>query len=169
MTESGGVVDVVIEDNRWTPIGLAELAQHACAGALAGLDLDASNFEIALLGCDDVRISQLNGAFRDKPTPTNVLSWPAYELAPHAKGHLPIWPDRPIETRRALGDIAIAYDTCAAEAADQNKAFGDHVTHLLVHATLHLLGYDHESDEDAAIMEAKEVEILANAGIEDPY
>ena len=68
-----------------------------------------------------------------------------------------------------LGDIAISYDTCAAEAAAQGKPFADHVTHLIVHAILHLAGYDHEADADAATMEDAERSILAGLGIPDPY
>ena len=69
----------------------------------------------------------------------------------------------------ALGDIAIAYDTCAREAGAQGKAFGHHVTHLLVHGCLHLLGFDHIDETEAAEMEALEVEILGKLGISDPY
>jgi len=68
-----------------------------------------------------------------------------------------------------LGDIAIAYDTCAGEAAAAGRPMADHVTHLLVHGTLHLLGFDHERDADATLMEGLEVEILGNMGIADPY
>ena len=68
-----------------------------------------------------------------------------------------------------MGDIAIAYDTCAREAAEQNKQMADHVTHLIVHGTLHLLGYDHIGDKDAAVMEALEVKLLGILGVPDPY
>ncbi|NNK77112.1 MAG: rRNA maturation RNase YbeY, partial [Litoreibacter sp.] len=68
-----------------------------------------------------------------------------------------------------LGDIALAYETCAREASEQGKEFADHVTHLLVHGTLHLLGFDHINDADAARMEGLEVRILANLGLPDPY
>jgi probable rRNA maturation factor len=68
-----------------------------------------------------------------------------------------------------LGDIAIAYDTCAREAADGGKPLADHVTHLIVHAVLHLLGYDHENDPDALLMEGIETEILGKMGLPDPY
>jgi probable rRNA maturation factor len=73
--------------------------------------------------------------------------------------------DDPVE----LGDIAIAYETCEREAAAQGKPMADHVTHLLVHGLLHCLGYDHVDDEDAAVMEATEVRILASLGLSDPY
>jgi probable rRNA maturation factor len=157
------IVETVIEDARWQAAGLGTLAETAAAAVLARLGLGAG-CEIALLACDDARIAVLNGDFRDKPQPTNVLSWPAADLAPAAPGGVPDLP-APGE----LGDIAIAWETCTREAADQGKAFDAHVTHLLVHGVLHLLGYDHIDARDAARMEALEVEILANLGIADPY
>lgn len=149
-------LDVVLEDARWTV--LEPLARRAIPAALGHLNLTADDLELAVMGCDDARIATLNTEFRGKPTPTNVLSWPAADLNP---GDAPQDPE--------LGDIAIAFDTCAREAADQGKPFEDHVTHLLVHATLHLLGYDHENDAEAAQMEHLEVEILGNLGLPDPY
>ncbi|MCV2882191.1 rRNA maturation RNase YbeY [Actibacterium sp. XHP0104] len=162
-------VDLIIEDDRWAEAGLQVLADRACAAALAHLGLP-DDAEISLLGCDDARIATLNAEFRDKPVPTNVLSWPSDDLAAEEDGARPYapepdLPDMPLE----LGDIAIAYDTCAREATEQGKAFADHVTHLLVHGTLHLLGFDHIRPQDAALMERIEVEILASMGLADPY
>ncbi|MBU2962876.1 rRNA maturation RNase YbeY [Citreicella sp. C3M06] len=157
------LTDTILEDPRWEPLGLEPLAETASRAALAHLGLNADGFEIAILACDDARIATLNGDFRDKPQPTNVLSWPSEERSPE---DLPQGdPDMPEE----LGDIAIAYETCVREATDAAKALGDHVTHLVVHATLHLLGYDHIRDEDATVMEGLETEILGNLGIADPY
>ena len=158
------LVDTVIEDDRWQAVGLAKLAEKACKATLRDLDLDPGEHEIALLGCDDARIAALNADFRGKPVPTNVLSWPSEDLTPDDDGGDPLEPED-----AELGDIAIAYDTCTREAADQGKPFADHVTHLLVHGCLHLLGYDHVSDKDAARMEGLEVQILAKLGIQDPY
>ncbi len=165
-----GIVDIVIEDARWEALGLEALADRACAAALAGLGLAAAGFSVVVMGCDDARIAVLNADFRGKPAPTNVLSWPSEERAAEVFGDLPEppqsgTPDDPVE----LGDIAIAYDTCAREAAAQGKAMADHVTHLLVHGLLHCLGYDHVDDEDAAVMEATEARILASLGVSDPY
>ena len=165
-----GTVDIVIEDARWEASGLEALADRACEAALAGLGLDASGFSVVVMGCDDARIAVLNADFRGKPQPTNVLSWPSEERAAEVFGDLPEPPeagtaDDPVE----LGDIAIAYETCAREAAEQVKPMADHVTHLLVHGLLHCLGYDHVDDEDAAVMEAAEVRILASLGLSDPY
>lgn len=162
------LVDTVVEDDRWH--GIAKQADRACRAALAFLNLPPDAYEIALLACDDTRIAALNTQFRQKAQPTNVLSWPTDDLAPEADGDEPYLPPdpRPGETL-GLGDIAIAYDTCAREAADQGKSFDQHVTHLLVHGCLHLLGYDHVREKDAARMEALEVAILAKLGIADPY
>jgi probable rRNA maturation factor len=151
------LVDTVIEDERWHKIDINSLAERACGAVLLRLSLDPAAFEIALLACDDTRISGLNAMFRDKSGATNVLSWPSASLQPGA-----VPPEE-------LGDIALSYDTCKAEARDQGKDFGAHVTHLLVHGCLHLLGYDHISAKEAQLMEGLEVEILANLGLRDPY
>jgi probable rRNA maturation factor len=164
------LVETVIEDPRWQAFGLTELAERAAHAALTGAGLPVPGFQIGLMGCDDTRIATLNADFRGKPTPTNVLSWPSEERAPEYAGDTPDLPlPGPLDDPESLGDIAIAYDTCAREAADQSKPLTDHVTHLIVHGVLHLLGYDHMSDEDAALMEALEVRILATLGISDPY
>lgn len=160
-------VDVEIEDDRWREAGLAALAESAAAATLGQLGLDAKSFEISLLGCDDARIAELNGAFRDKAGPTNVLSWPSAERGAEMAGTAPEPPDPEMDAE--LGDIAIAYDTCAREAAAGGLPLTDHATHLIVHGTLHLLGYDHIDDTDADLMERIEVEILATLGVKDPY
>ena len=155
-------VDLIIEDDRWEVAGLDALAARACRATLAQLGIEGG--EISLLACDDTRIAALNADFRGKPQPTNVLSWPSEERGAETPGKTPR-PPRDLE----LGDIAIAFDTCAREAEAGGRTFADHVSHLLVHGTLHLLGYDHIDDKDACLMEALEVEILGNLGIADPY
>ena len=164
------LVETVIEDARWEAFGLHRLAEPAARAALAGLDLPVAGFQIGLMGCDDARIAVLNADFRGKPAPTNVLSWPSEERGADFVGEAPATPDPgPADDPESLGDIAIAWDTCAKEAAEQGKPMADHVTHLIVHGVLHLLGYDHVEDEDAALMEALEVRILASLGVSDPY
>lgn len=159
-------VETVIEDTRWEAVDLARLADRAGGVTLAHLGLDAGDWEIALLGCDDARIATLNSDFRGKPTPTNVLSWPSEERAADRDGEMP---DPPTGPDTELGDIAIAYDTCGAEAQEMGKPFADHVTHLVVHGVLHLLGFDHIRDADATLMERIETEILGRMGLNDPY
>lgn len=164
------LVDTLIEDPRWSAFGLAELAEGAARAVLADQRLDPDRFEISLLGCCDRRIADLNADFRGKPQPTNVLSWPAAALAADSDGARPRLPGAGQPGMPAeLGDIAIAWETCETEAAAQDKALADHVTHLLVHGTLHLLGYDHVRDGDAARMEAAEIRILAGLGLANPY
>jgi len=162
------LVGVNIEDERWQALDIEALAQRACEAALQHLGIDPDGFEIGLLACNDARIADLNAEFRGKPVPTNVLSWPSEERARSGEHPLPPASDpsgMPVE----LGDIAISYDTCLREAAESGKEIPDHVTHLLVHGVLHLLGYDHISDQDAAIMEGLEGEVLGKLGISDPY
>ena len=162
-------LDVIIEDERWTAFGLAELAQTACDATLQRLGLAGEKIEVALLACDDERIAALNGEFREKQSATNVLSWPAEVLSAAEDGGVPAAPSPEPDGSIPLGDIAIAYDTCLREAAEQKKPAPDHVTHLIVHGLLHLLGYDHVRAGDAARMENLEVEILGNLGLPDPY
>ena len=170
MADTTPLVDLVIEDDRWNAAALEELAQNAANATLRSLDLPTTGFEIALLACDDTRIAALNGQFRGKPLATNVLSWPSWDLAAEQDGAPPERPEQgDPNDAESLGDIAIAYETCAREAQEQGKAFGDHVTHLVVHSTLHLLGYDHIRDKDAALMEEIEIRILALLGVADPY
>jgi probable rRNA maturation factor len=163
---------VIVEDDRWGAVDLDRLAARASHAALAHAGLDPTEWEICLLGCDDSRIAALNADFRGKPAPTNVLSWPSQERAPGTPGARPAPPvvDTPdAEEAAFLGDIAIAWETCAREADAAGRTVADHATHLIVHAVLHLLGYDHERDLDATLMEATEVAILGKLGVSDPY
>jgi probable rRNA maturation factor len=164
------LVDIVIEDASWDRFGLTALAERAARAALVGLRLDPARFEISLMACDDARIAGLNADFRGKPVATNVLSWPSEERSAAVSGEEPAPPVPLIPgVAESLGDIAIAWETCAAEAAAAGKPLADHVTHLVVHGVLHLLGYDHVDEADAALMEAHEVRILATLGVSDPY
>ena len=164
------VVETVLEDARWNKDQLGVWAERAARMTLLHLGLAAEGFEIALLACDDARIAELNTAFRGKAAATNVLSWPAWDLAADKEGGTPHPPDAgPLGMPDSLGDIALSYDTCIREAHAQGKTFEAHVTHLVVHSVLHLLGYDHIRDKDAALMEETEVQILARLGVTNPY
>jgi len=149
------MIEVIIADARWEAVGLEALCGPAEREALAVTGRRPEGFEIALMGCDDARIAMLNKDFRGKETATNVLSWPASDTPPMAAGE--------------LGDIAIAYETCVREAADKGVSVQEHVTHLVIHGILHLLGYDHISDDEADEMEALEIKALAKLGISNPY
>jgi probable rRNA maturation factor len=110
---------------------------------------------VAVLVDGDERIRALNRDWRGIDKATNVLSFS--------------YPDGPAGAPKFIGDIAISYETAAAEAAAEGKPFAHHLKHLAVHGFLHILGYDHESDEDAAAMEQLERTILARLGVPDPY
>lgn len=113
--------------------------------------------ELSLVFTDDASIRSINAEWRDKDTPTNVLSFPAYPLEPGGN------------PGPMLGDIIIAFETVERESHDLEKSFDDHLTHLLVHGFLHLFGYDHIETEDAEEMEELETRILAKLGLSDPY
>ena len=124
--------------------------------AAAAAALVAGNGEVSVVLTDDDAICTLNRDWRKIDKPTNVLSFPAAD------------PDD-LETAPLLGDIAIALETVMREAVSEKKAFRDHYLHLVVHGTLHLIGFDHEVDEEAEEMEDMERRILAGMGIADPY
>lgn len=151
-------VDVVIESPLWEALPEAEtLAGRAALAAIAAGGVAVMDgAELSLMLADDAAVRELNRTWRDKDKPTNVLSWPAAD---------------PDDLARSphCGDIAVAYETLAREAADEGKTVADHFTHLVVHGVLHLLGYDHETDDEAEEMEALETEILAGLGVADPY
>jgi len=159
-------VEVLVEAAEWQELGLESLAREAADATLTALGATPCDFELSVLGCDDARIAALNAAYRDSDAPTNVLSWPAEERRAPQPGQRPDLPGPPpVE----LGDIAIAAGVCRREAAGLGIPVADHTRHLLVHAVLHLLGYDHESDADAHLMERQESAILAHMGVPDPY
>lgn len=113
--------------------------------------------ELSLVFTNDEAIREINAEWRDKDKPTNVLSFPAYPIEP---GDMP---------GPMLGDIVIARETVEREALDLEKSFEDHLTHLLVHGFLHLIGYDHIETDEAEEMEGLETRILAKLGLSDPY
>jgi probable rRNA maturation factor len=151
-------LDLVVEAGGWSALPEVEtLAQRAVDAAL-GVASDAPRepVEISILLADDATIRELNREWRGQDKPTNVLSFPALE-------------QRGVPGPRPLGDLALAFETLAREAEDEDKALADHAAHLIVHGTLHLLGYDHETTGEAEIMEAFELKALARLGIADPY
>lgn len=160
--EETRLVDLVIEEPRWEAAGLGPLAESAARAALSAAGRDPARHEVSLLGCDDARIAVLNADFRGKPKPTNILSWPAFE------DEIPD-PDPGDPEPVFLGDLAIAFETCAREAEEAGVPLADHARHLVVHGILHLLGYDHEMEDEADAMESFETKILASLGVPDPY
>ena len=151
---------LVVADNWQAEPGAEAVIQRAIAAAAELVDADVGEAELAVMLTDDSGIRTLNSNWRGIDKPTNVLSFPA--LQPTGAG-------APDDAPRMLGDIAIAFETTRREADDEQKPFDHHLSHLAVHGFLHLIGYDHEKDDDAAAMETLEQEILAQLGIPDPY
>jgi probable rRNA maturation factor len=155
------VSEVLVVADCWQAEPDAETVIHrAIAAAAEFVDADVGGTELAVMLTDDAGIRTLNRNWRGIDKPTNVLSFPALQ---------PSGPHGPDDAPRMLGDIAIAYETTRREADDEQKPFDHHLSHLAVHGFLHLIGYDHEKDDDAETMEALEREILSQLGIPDPY
>lgn len=149
--EAGELISLAVEDDRW-PANLTPALREAVAAAL--LDQEAEG-GVALLLTDDAAQRRLNREHRGVDRPTDVLSFPAHPMVREAEGF--------------LGDISLAFETVARDAADEGVTLPDHARHLAVHGTLHLLGHTHDGDEDAGTMEAAETRILASLGVADPY
>jgi probable rRNA maturation factor len=151
-------VEVVHAAEGW-PDDADAVVQRAARAVLSGFADAASFGDISVALMDDASIQVLNRDYRGKDAPTNVLSFPVEEDG----GILP-----PGE-RLPLGDIAVALETVVREAVEEEKTLAAHLTHMVVHGTLHLLGYDHELDSEAEEMETMERDVLASLGIADPY
>ena len=159
--KSSLTAEIAIDSTGWTErlpdvetrVERAAEAAWRAAGGVIGEDAS-----LAIVLADDPTLADLNRRFRDKDGPTNVLSF---------RGDPTVI--RPDGDPCHLGDIAIAYETVAREAVAQNKPLNDHLTHMVVHGVLHLLGYDHQVTADQNRMEALERSILANLGVPDPY
>ncbi len=151
-------IDLLVEAGDWPPQSdLLHLVERAVGAVLVELQLRwTGRSELSVVFCDDARIRDLNAEWRGKDRPTNVLSFPAFEAE---EGFQP----------PMLGDIVLAAETVAREAELENKPLDNHISHLLVHGFLHLLGYDHETEEEAEDMEAVERRALARLAIPDPY
>ena len=160
------LTEVLVVADGWRTESDAEAVIHRAIAAAAEFvhaesgEADSGEAELAVMLTDDAGIRTLNSNWRGIDKPTNVLSFPA--LQPTGAGG-------PDDAPRMLGDIAIAYETTRQEADDEQKPFDHHLSHLAVHGFLHLMGYDHETDDDAETMEGLEQEILAQLGIPDPY
>ncbi|ENZ82435.1 metalloprotein, YbeY/UPF0054 family [Caulobacter vibrioides OR37] len=150
-------VDIEIEDQAWLAAAEdAEVLVWRAAQAVLDAHEDIVGQGIVILLTDDDSVQVLNRDFRQKDYATNVLSFPAPR-------------DPLVNPEGQIGDIALAYGVCAREAAEQGKPLAHHLQHLVAHGVLHLLGYDHESDDEAEAMEALEREILAGLDVPDPY
>ena len=151
------IIDCAFETEWWAPESqLEKLSTLAIEATSKSIEepLEPDN-DVSLLFTDDQQIQQLNAQYRQQDKPTNVLSFAAQEGVGPAT--------------MILGDIVLARQTIELEAKEQDKSVEDHLTHLVIHGFLHLLGYDHETEEEADIMENLETRILAELGIADPY
>lgn len=151
----GLTIDISVEHDAWASLGdMEKLVERAVGAAMAEAAIEPEDgLELSLVLCDDAFIRTLNRDWRGKDKATNVLSFPADPSARHV----------------TLGDIIIAYETTAAEAERESRPLDAHVTHLVIHGALHLLGYDHETDRDAEAMERLEIRALTRIGFPSPY
>ena len=161
-SDSSHTTQVAVECQAWhaavtDPVGIVREAVAAALQEAAEAAPDRP--EVSVLLADDDRLRTLNRTWRNQDKPTNVLSFPAMEPGEVAHGSRPV----------LLGDIAIALETVLREAGAEGKAPAAHLAHLVVHGTLHLLGHDHETDGEAALMEGTEALALARLGVADPY
>ncbi len=141
-------IDILIEDNRWSE-ALSDIEDYT-KQILSNIIQKDEHAEISIVLANDPFIQALNKTYRGQDKPTNVLSFPQDE-------------------ENMLGDVIISLDTLQYEADDQNKTLKNHYTHMLTHGCLHLLGYDHETDDEAKEMETLEIEILEKLRIKNPY
>lgn len=149
----GLAIDLVTDAGDWSSLADAQALLARAAEAVAqAVDVDPGATATVVL-TDDAEVRRLNAQWRNKDKPTNVLSFPA--------------PEQP--GANFLGDVILAAETVMAEARDGDMPLDHHVTHLVVHGLLHLLGFDHETDAEAEEMESLETEILAGLGVPDPY
>lgn len=151
-------IDITVESSGWDDEQiLYNITEKALKTTIQHLSLENVVSEVSMLFTDDQHMAQINAKWRGKNKSTDVLSFPAFPLK---IGQIP---------GPMLGDIIIARETVLLEAKRERKLFQDHLTHMIVHGVLHLLGYDHETDDEAHHMEKLEREILQKLSIQDPY
>ena len=158
-------IDVTISEPEWTTsfLDVEEISAKAMKNALKMAHLPrvlrGRQIEASIVLANDDLIQVLNREYRDMDKPTNVLSFASLDADD------PIPDDGPVH----IGDIILSFQTIDREAKDEDKFFKDHFTHMIVHGTLHLLGYDHIEEDEANIMEAMEIRILEKMNIQNPY
>jgi probable rRNA maturation factor len=161
VTSALPILEILVVADCWQAEPQAEsVIDRAIAAAAEFVAVDVGESELAVMLTDDTGIRTLNRNWRGIDKPTNVLSFPALQ---------PRGPQGRDEAPRMLGDIAIAYETTRKEADEEQKPFDHHLSHLAVHGFLHLIGHDHERDQEAETMESLERDILSQLGIPDPY
>lgn len=160
------VIETTVENwphGDWEGLADRAVSSTIVATPHAPLTTTPTTIEISLRLTSDAEVHGLNRDYRGKDKPTNVLSFPMVQ--PDLINTLSNADDGEI----LLGDIVLAYETCAREATERNVPLEDHAAHLIVHGILHLLGYDHMNDAEAEAMEAIERDVMAALGLHDPY
>lgn len=146
----------------WEPLARAAAQAAIAESAYPELGDSDRHIEISITLTGDEQVRALNAKWRGKDKPTNVLSFPMADELDFKRASVA---DREL----LLGDIILARGICEAEAVEKRVSINEHATHLIVHGTLHLLGYDHQDERDAADMEEREVRALRRLGIANPY
>ena len=160
------IIDVSVQDSEWESFDAIEalvqdVAQKALSMALLPEAAQGKPLEASIVLANDDLVQILNHEYRDKNKPTNVLTFAALDDEEHEE----LMPGEALH----LGDVILAYQTIEREAQEQNKLMSDHLKHLIVHGVLHLLQYDHETEDEANDMETLEIRVLESLGIQNPY
>jgi probable rRNA maturation factor len=166
--KASACIDVIISENAWE-YKCADLAGLCERAAIAGISavceinklLKLEGAEVAIMLSNNSHVQDLNRDYRDIDKPTNVLSFASFDADELVK--------MPEGADIILGDIVVAYETVVSEAEEEGKVLEDHLVHMIVHGVLHLLGFDHQSDEEARQMESLEIDVLDRMGIFNPY
>jgi probable rRNA maturation factor len=157
---AGLTIDISVVSGGWeSMLPKVETVVRSAVGSTWRLESNGATddgAEVSVALVDDAMMRNLNREYRGKDTPTNVLAFPAGDRGAAGRARL-------------LGDVVLAFETVHREAAERSKSLADHVSHLMVHGMLHLLGRDHETDAQAAAMEALEIAILTGMGVTNPY
>ncbi len=162
-------IDVVVEYSGWHNLEF-ELNNYITKVATlsieySGISIPSSKVEICILLTEDSRVQQLNFEHRQKDQPTNVLSFPQIDLNELGSS----LEKQSISEYLYLGDIAISYQRINEESVENDKSFKEHLTHIIIHGVLHLLGFDHKEEKEAELMESLESELMLKLSYNDPY
>lgn len=171
LTHASILIDTTIDDDRWSPLitqlidDFSAIAHAALSQTKWGKLFHNKIIFVGVLFSDDSHLQALNAEYRQKDVPTNVLSFPAFDVKTLLSGEIPFTDHEPIP----LGDIVLSFDMLHKEVLDKGIPFHHHALHLFIHGFLHLLGYDHMTDDEADVMEALETQLLAHLHIPNPY
>ncbi len=164
-------IDIIIETESWQQAlpTVERVVERAAAATFSQATRGGGHWQTAILLADDATLRDLNRRFRGQDKATNVLAFPAHEDSARYADPAVESPIIAGDEPQQWGDVALAFETVAREAAEQDKSLADHLSHLVTHGLLHLLGHDHQDSAAALRMEALEREILWQIGVADPY